>query len=442
MTSMEFETHQENPLTDNNIFAAVVVLALPALLFSQMMPPGIPFVVTIGLLVFICVRRIAMGGFFQQTPLDIPLIILLILLPVGLWVTADPAITLPRIYTVVANVAILLAVAAQRQSPWLHYTGWLVLGGGLVLSILLVLGTNFTTQKLPFIDAELIELLPSGFRPFWNAGGFNPNLSGGLIALFWAPAAALIWYGSSWLQRDIAKVVAFILTVLLLLTQSRGAFLGVAVALVIITILHHRRWAYFWGIAFVGLVVALLLIGPTTLMDSFLGSSELFNRSFQGRQQLWQQATLIIRDSPLTGVGLGMFEPTIRELYPSENLINITEEFKHAHNLFLQTGAEMGIPGLLVHLALYGLLFYTGWQHLTFDGDRSDYRQGLTLGLFGSLIIFLTHGLFEVITYAPRAAIVVWALFGLLLAVRPRANASQEIYPDYYQYPSYYQPDR
>ena len=87
----------------------------------------------------------------------------------------------------------------------------------------------------------------------------------------------------------------------------------------------------------------------------------------------------------------------------------------HPHNIYLQALAEMGFFGLIAHLAIY-----TGLGTLLVQRARERtagvYRT-LALGLLGTLIVFLVHGLFEVITYAPRAAIIVWGLFGLMLAV-------------------------
>jgi len=426
MTTTLRQLNHYNPLADSRIFGLVVLLALPALLFGPLMSPWAPPAASLGLLIVVGLHRLATGRLLGQTPLDGPLLLLLLLLPVGLAVTAEPSITLPRTYAVIANVAIFLAVAAQRESPWLHHSGWVLLWGGLVLGVALVLGTNFGSNKLPFIDREIYTLLPGGWRPFWNPAGFNSNLSGGLLALFWTPAVILIWLGNSWQQRDFAKLVVVVLTVLLLLTQSRGALLGIGLALLVITLLHDRRWAIAWGLVLVGLLGLVYQSGAGPLLESILGRSDLFgDGSLQGRQQLWQQAILIIRDFPLTGVGLGMFEPTVRQLYAPEALTNTAQAFKHAHNLYLQAGAEMGLPGLGGHLAIYLPLLYLLWRRAS--DRRVGYERTLALGLLGSLIVFLTHGFFEVITYAPRAAVVVWALFGLMVAVTTRPVSAEKM---------------
>ena len=111
----------------------------------------------------------------------------------------------------------------------------------------------------------------------------------------------------------------------------------------------------------------------------------------------------------MSGVGLGL---------PAQVLNLDPVDVKHLHNLYLQIGAELGVPGLLAHLALYLILFY--WLLQRARDRQAGYYRALALGLLGTLIVFLTHGFFEVITYAPRAAIVVWGLFGLMIAVATR----------------------
>jgi hypothetical protein len=403
-------TRISEPVYTAWLFGLAILLLLPALLFSNFVPEWTPAVALVGLGLIFLQRAVTTGRMIGHTPVDWPLILILLILPVNLWVTTDPVISLPRVYAFVANLALFWAVAAQRNTPWLRWSGWLLLGMGLILAGALLLGTSHNAIKLPFLNQDIYQLLPGEWRPFWNPAGFNANLSGGLLALFWFPAVMLIWYGESWQQRDVAKLVAVILGIALILTQSRGAMIGIAVALLIITVLQSRYWIGFWLVILLLIGLGLYYVGSDVVLDPILGSGNLMeSSSLQSRQVLREKAIGLIQTVPLTGVGLGI---------PGQTLNLDPVDVKHIHNVYLQTGAELGLPGLIAHLSLYMILFYLLLQRAL--NQQGNYYRGLALGLLGSLIIFLTHGYFEVITYAPRAAIVVWGLFGLMVAVATR----------------------
>lgn len=430
ITTLKQQLYHHNPLRTAWVFALAVIILLPALLFSRFMPGWAPIVAIVGLAIIFLLRILAIGRLTGHPSIDWPLFTLLLMLPVGLWATPDASISLPRTYAFVANLALFWAVAAQRNNAWFgQKSGWLLLLAGLLFSIIVLLGTRFGSNKFTFIDQNIYGPLPGAWQPFWRGPehlGLNPNLSGGLLALFWMPATVLIWHGNTWQQRDIAKLVAVILLLAILLTQSRGALLGVLVALIVVTSIHHWRWFIFWAVMLVvGGIWSYQLGFQSVLTDFLTERGTLAVSNLQSRQTLWQHSLHLMLDFPLTGVGLGMIEPVVRQLYPAIS-ISADTSFKHAHNIYLQAGAEMGLPGFIAHLVFYFALLRLLLKRAL--DPRAGYSRALALGLLGSLVAFLTHGFFEVITYAPRAAVVVWALFGLIVAVatgsvrQPHAN--------------------
>jgi putative inorganic carbon (HCO3(-)) transporter len=412
VSSLRYLQHL-NPMSEPGLLAGAVGLLLPALLFSPFLPGWAPQLAMAGLGLLFLLRGLATGCWWGHTPVDGPLLLLAGLLPLQAWAGSYTTTeTLPRTYAMAANLAVFWAVAAQRERPWLRWSGWLLLLGGLGIGLFLILGIQNNPTKLPFIDRSLYELLPGGFRPFWNDSGFNSNLVGGLLALFVGPSLVLIWQGNSWPQRDLAKVVALITGAIVLLAQSRGALLGLAVALPLVSLVHSRRWLWLW----LGLLLAGLgwscYTGPGFVTAAILSDSAVASvGSLQSRLALWERAFYLMWDFPWTGVGLGGVEPAIQQRYP----LNSSGGFQHAHNLYLQVGAELGLLGFLAYLSFYATLL--GLLIRTARDRRAGSARGLALALLAGLITFLVHGFFEVITYAPRPAVIVWALFGLMVAV-------------------------
>jgi putative inorganic carbon (HCO3(-)) transporter len=425
MQAIRSRTNRLNPFTHATVFTLVMILPLPILLFSDRFPEWLPLVV-VGLLVLVfLLRGLANGRFLGQTPADFPLYIILLLIPLNLWATPDLAVTLPRIYALVANIAIFWAIAAQRDSRWLPFSSWGLLALSLIISAITLLGTNFSGAKFPFVGQAIYNAIPRLWQPFWNAVGMNPNLSGGLLALLWPPAFIFLLKGPGWKLRLAGGITTAILTGMLLLAQSRGALLGVLVAAVILTLILNWRFLFLWLLLGITAVIALYQLVPDFAPADLLNSNaaEAGVATIAGRLEIWSRVIYMIQDFPFTGVGQGMVEPVIDILYPLF-LISPDQIFQHAHNIYLQTAAEMGLPALIALLAFFLLLLFLPLKQLRQHPNALG--ASLTLGLLGTMIVFLIHGMVEVITYAPRGAIIVWGIFGLLTAVATSQTFIQE----------------
>ena len=88
----------------------------------------------------------------------------------------------------------------------------------------------------------------------------------------------------------------------------------------------------------------------------------------------------------------------------------------HAHNLWLDTAFEVGIPGALILTGLLLCGLVTGIQRARHAVDRDD--PAVWAGLAGSLAAFAVHGLFMFSTIVPTT------LFWLIVGVVARPVAS------------------
>ncbi len=404
-----------------------VIAALPILVFSAALPPWMATAATVFLVLAFLARAVLTGHLLGHTPADWPLLALLLLLPVGLWASADPSVTYPRTDVLVASAALFWVVAAQRNQRWLRHSGWLLLLAGLALAIAVLAATTFPA-KLPWVQLDISALQARLAVPFLQPGRFNPNLSGSLLALFLAPALALTLAGNGLAQRLAAALVSVLLGSLLILSQSRGAWLGVLVAIPVLTILANRRWLWLWApLALAGLVAALAVgdrLDVASLMSS--GGSEGVVNTLQGRQELWSRALYLMQDFPFTGVGLGLPEPVIKLLYPLF-LVGPDSEWLHVHNTFLQIGSEMGMPGLIAFVAL--LLAVAAVLVRQASNAQAGVYRGLSLALLGSLIVFVVHGQVDAPLASPKLTVLYFGLMGLMVAAAtstPRAGASPD----------------
>src|SRR5262249_45371462 len=99
--------------------------------------------------------------------------------------------------------------------------------------------------------------------------------------------------------------------------------------------------------------------------------------SLQARVEIWSRALLMLQDFPFTGIGLNTFPVVLQALYPPF-LTGPDETIPHAHNLFLQTGVDLGIPGLLAFLWILGLVWRC-WLRAWRTDERARAAQGVGL---------------------------------------------------------------
>lgn len=413
MQSFRTSLNRFNPFKHPTLFTLAVMLPLPILLFSSRFPTWLPLVVLGWLVMVFLLYAVANGRLLGHTPADFPLYILLLLIPVNLWATPDLAATLPLIYALIANITLFWALSAQRNARWLPFTPWLYIIGSLGLMALTLLGTQF---KLPLVPAIVFDSLPTVNIGFLTTDGFNPNLSAGLLALFILPLFVTVWQGKGIVLRLVTAVVLIMALLFILLLFSRGAVLGLAAALIVVTVLTNKRWLIFWAVIGIMGLVSLYFLAPIldlqTVFTGTLGTT-FAQQTLSSRYEIWSRVLYLLQDFPLTGVGLGMVEHVVQILYPTFTIL--AETVNHSHNIYLQIGAEMGLLGLVSLLAFFLVLFV--WLLHQFRQTKNRSMAPLALGLIGSLITFMVHGLLDVITSSPLVAIIVWGLFGLMAAI-------------------------
>ena len=380
------------------------------------------------------VRWLAYGRLTVRTPADWPIGLLLLMLPVTLWATALPDVTRPQVWQLLAGVALYYVVANWTAgAAWAAGVARLraLMLGVIGLGLLLAVSAPFTVAwiagaKLTFIPAGLYDRLPQLL-----ADPIHPNILAGALALLWPVAAAALLFG--WRQlglaaRALAGLALAAMTLALVLTKSRGGLLAVFVALLVLCVLRWRRgWlailiAAAAGGAVVWRVGAASLLGVLSATQSLGG--------LDGRLEVWSRALYMLQDFPLTGIGQGTFKQVANAMYPFF-LAGPGADIPHAHNLFLQVGVDLGLPGLIAWLAVFGLACVAAWQ--VYRRARtsspphpltsSPYLAALGAGLLASQVALAVHGTLDAATWGTRPAVLVWALWGLAMAARNRLAA-------------------
>jgi hypothetical protein len=260
--------------------------------------------------------------------------------------------------------------------------------------------------------------------------GFNPNEVAGALA-FIVPLMAGLAVGNPhtsekrehsqknlWLGiRLFAGIAGIIAMLSLFIGQSRFAIAGVFGALILIVLLlvRNMRWKVA-GLSIIGLIIVLqaaLLFNwlPSATQNADSGLSERDQESVSTRLDLWSTAARMMFDYPLTGTGMSMFRTAVNEpKYQIEFYVVRDTTPPHAHNEWLQMGADLGIPGFLMFLAMQIVILWMLWQ-----GWRSDqqHAQIMAVAVFGGLLAHGVYGLGDAVTLWDRFSFILWWLVGL-----------------------------
>lgn len=353
-------------------------------------------------------RRAAFGVWSVTTPADVPLALLLLLGVMGVAVSPERAASLEIYAGWLGIAAVYYAVANSTTRERLPLAVWLLLLVGAGMAVVGLLGLRASDKFLP--PTAVMALLPRLDVELLNPRGFTPNLVAGAIAPLIPLAVGVGLWRAGW-QRVAAWSIALGTFAVVLLTQSRGALLGLALGLAIVAL---GRLPRVWQIVAAG---ALLIGGAVGLSQRVLIESVLASDpggSAASRLELWNRALLILRDFPFTGAGWGQFSATVAKLYPLF-VTPLGDPIPHAHNMYLQMGVDLGAGGMAAFVgALAAVLAAAVWN---VRASRGEARNWLALGLLGGLAVILVHNLLDAVMTSIKVGFTAWFLMALVVVL-------------------------
>jgi len=388
----------------------LLAVVVPVLMASNRVPPPIT-ALALGLVPvpWLC-RLVAKGYLTARTPLDIPITLLLLSVLVSLYASATLSLSMLGVYKIIAVIALFYGlVNGVHSERGIRSVTSLLVASGFVASVVSLMIMQPPGGKLPLLT-PLYRYLPQLIGRW-----VHPNYVGGTLILFIPVGLSLLLFGSERTNKPWLALATASMMFTLLLTQSRSAFLGVVIALLILGIWRNR---WFWLaiplLAVVGVVIVRIygvegLVGPL----SIAGVTET---GIQGRVELWQRAIYVMQDFPYTGISLNTFDLVVDVLYPLF-LIGPNVQVFHAHNLYLQIGVELGIPGLVAFLGLLTAFSLTTWEVLQ-SSQHEPNRQALAIGLFCGVVAYLVYGLTDTIALGEKGGAILWTILALMVVLR------------------------
>jgi O-antigen ligase len=193
------------------------------------------------------------------------------------------------------------------------------------------------------------------------------------------------------------------------LSQSRGAWLGVALAtIVLFSLWSHGRRLLLVPVMATTIVVGLAAIGgllPASIADRLAQTIQYFgvfdvravqltpeNWAVVERMAHWQAGWSMFLDHEWLGVGAGNYAAA----YPLYYVATWLDALGHAHNYYLNILAELGVVGLALFLLLLVLVFWRlGGALIGSAACGNAFWRATLAGVVGALVVFCIHNLFD-----------------------------------------------
>ncbi len=362
-------------------------------------------------------RGILERTLLPKTPLDAAIGLLLIMAGAGIFVIPEIGPSLDKLAGLVYGIVVFFLLLETLKTP--RRMKWALLGFLAAGLFLAVFGTLARTRNWKPVSLAIEAKIPK--LPRFDPGlkgaevGINPNPLGGTLLLFFPLGVMQIFilgkrnnvFASGRRKGFLFAALAFLLVIQALAvfySRSLGAWFSLALAL---WLMGERKRPLKAVTAVVLLALALGLpfmrSEPNQVLDQRILSSLTHRGEY--RALIWKNAWEVVRAHPLFGIGLDR----LRRTPP------FTYHLAHAHNQFLHTAAELGVPGLIAYVAiLIGIFWMMGevrksslpeWLRLT--------SRGLGAGIFAHVVF----GMGDAIPLGAKPGIFFWISLALITSI-------------------------
>ncbi len=256
---------------------------------------------------------------------------------------------------------------------------------------------------------------------YWNERGLAGG-SGSYSSYLLALLPALLWAGSALRHEQRWSLISVLIALQLIvaaLAGQRAFWLVFALqALFALYLLRARGFIAISAprmraIAAAAVILSVLAMVGATVKRDAVGVAQ------DPRLTTWPAVAARILEHPLAGKGFG--REIMKKAYPDL----LSREYPavwHAHNLILNYGMSMGIPGMIAILLLFFALLRKFWQL-----SRADDRVVAMAGICGVLLVVgvvarnLTNDFFQ-----RDLALLFWSIAGMLLGYAGHAQAAPD----------------
>ena len=208
-------------------------------------------------------------------------------------------------------------------------------------------------------------------------------------------------------KRLVLLACCGVMCLCMVLTMSRGGWLGLLIAGMIFLVLLNPRVLVLAPVVLPVALVALYFVLPDTVISRFTSIGNLEDTSTSYRVSIWMGTIAMLKDYWLCGIGPGT--GAFNLVYPaySYNAANA----QHAHNLFLQIMSDGGVVALVVFLLIIFIFCRVICSALS--RNRSWRARCYLAGAIGGVGGFMAQSMTDYTFYNYRVALLFFAVLAL-----------------------------
>lgn len=260
-----------------------------------------------------------------------------------------------------------------------------------------------------------------GTLPLQSVYG-SPNNVGLLLGRTIPLSLAFVFALSNARLRLVAAGCLAVMLLALILTKSFGAILlGVPVGVIVIVAGHFGRRAMrpLFALAAVGAIVVLALSQSSA---GFAAALDFTSGTNFVRLRLWESAIAMIRDRPLTGLGLDQFLYYFGGEYVRPDAI-WDADLSHPHNFILDFWLRLSFFGVVLFAVMQFVFWRLTASMLKTARQRDPLLFAMTAGLGGSMAALLAHGLVDNSVFVIDLAFIFMFQLAAIMRLRQLAEA-------------------